>query len=420
MKKLIILFASITTVLSYAQDSVSVLFIGNSYTYVNDLPTEFSNLTTSMGDEVTFDSKTNGGFTFQNHLVDPLTHSKIQSKPWDFVVIQGQSQEPSFSTAQVNSSTLPPAVSLADSVYNNRYCSQTLYFMTWGRQVGDPQWDSINTFDKMNGRLRNAYVRISDSAQASVAPVGIAWKYVRDNYPTINLYSGDGSHPSVAGTYLAACTFYSSVFRKSPVGASYISTLDAITAEILQNAAAISVLDSLGIWHLRANDEVSIADFHFEMNGGTIQFMNDSWRSTNFEWSFGDGGNSNLENPSYTYAANGTYTVQLIASSECGEDTVTYSILIDALGVQEASKNSILKRSLGNGIYELKGFESLKNCVILMVDATGRRIELNEGIDIDDFSNTITIDLQPLEFGLYLLKVTTIDGEMVFDLPKFE
>ena len=149
----IILFSAI---LSNAQDSISVLFVGNSYTYVNDLPAMTSNLAISLGDEITFDSKTNGGFTFANQLNDPLTHSKIQSKPWDYVVLQGQSQEPSFPTAQVNANTLPQAVQLADSVYDNRYCSQAMFFMTWGREVGDPQWDSINTFYKMNDRLRLA------------------------------------------------------------------------------------------------------------------------------------------------------------------------------------------------------------------------------------------------------------------------
>lgn len=226
----------------FAQDSVSVLFIGNSYTYVNDLPSVFSQLTTSLGDEATVDSKTNGGFTFQNQLSDPVTMTKIHAKPWDYVVLQGQSQEPSFPFDQVNTQTLPPAVSLADSVYANGFCSQALYFMTWGRQVGDPQWDSINTFYKMNNRLRNAYVRIADSANASVAPVGVAWKYIIDNHPTINLYSPDGSHPSLEGTYLAACTFYASVYRKNSTGASYTAGLDPTVAGYLQNAADLAVL----------------------------------------------------------------------------------------------------------------------------------------------------------------------------------
>jgi hypothetical protein len=70
MKAITLFYLILGSFFSFAQDSVSVLFIGNSYTYVNDLPTVFSNLTFSLGDEVTIDSKTNGGFTFQNHLTD--------------------------------------------------------------------------------------------------------------------------------------------------------------------------------------------------------------------------------------------------------------------------------------------------------------------------------------------------------------
>jgi len=82
----------------------------------------FKNITISKGDIATVDSKTNGGFTFQSHVNDPITFQKIHSKPWNFVVLQGQSQEPSFPYSQVNTSTLPYAVRLADSVYSNAPC----------------------------------------------------------------------------------------------------------------------------------------------------------------------------------------------------------------------------------------------------------------------------------------------------------
>lgn len=418
MKKLALVFALFSSIISNAQDSVSVLFIGNSYVYVNDLPTVFSNLTTSLGDEATVDSKTNGGFTFQNHLTDPLTHTKIETNPWDFVVLQGQSQEPSFPTSQVNTSTLPPAVSLADSVYANWYCSQAMYFMTWGRQNGDPQWDSINTFDKMNSRLRNAYVRIADSSEASVAPVGVAWKYVRDNHPTINLYSADGSHPSVEGTYLSACTFYASVFRKSPVGATFTFGLDATTAGILQNAAALAVLDSMVTWHLRPPSELSLADFHVVINDGTVQFMNVSWRSTDFTWSFGDGGNSTDENPIHTYAMDGTYAVELIASSPCGDDTLTIDIIIDILSIGESSENVFMKRNLSNGMYELSGINNINVNEIKLMDATGKTLNTNDHLRFHEHAIDIDIDLSRLADGMYFLRFTTELEEITIDLLK--
>ena len=108
------------------------------------------------------------------------------------------------------------AMQLADSVYANNFCTEVMMYMTWGRKNGDPQWAPISTFDGMNDRLRSAYLRMADSVQGSVSPVGSAWKYVRENYPSIELYNADESHPSVAGTYLAACTFYASIFRKHP------------------------------------------------------------------------------------------------------------------------------------------------------------------------------------------------------------
>ena len=158
---------------------------------------------------------TPGGQTFQNHAANPINYQKMAAQNWDYIILQGQSQEPSFPFDQVNSQSLPYAVQLADSAKAIQPCSQVNFFMTWGRQNGDPQWDSINTFDKMNTRLRDAYLRIADSANAAVSPVGVAWKYVRDNYPVINLYQQDGSHPSLTGSYLAACVFYTSMFHKS-------------------------------------------------------------------------------------------------------------------------------------------------------------------------------------------------------------
>lgn len=400
MKKISLLIGLIVCINSttLAQDSLSVLFIGNSYTYVNDLPTMFLNVTQSLGDNALIDSKSNGGYTFQNHLSDPLTHTKIQSQAWDYVVIQGQSQEPSFPYDQVNLNTLPPEVQLADSVYANNYCSQVMYFMTWGRQVGDPQWDSINTFDKMNVRLRNAYLRISDSAEASVSPVGVAWKYVRDNYPTINLYSGDGSHPSVEGSYLAACTFYASLFRKSPVGATYTAGLNATIAGQLQEAAALAVLDSLSTWHLRPKSDITIANFTSTNSGYTVDFENESWRATSYSWDFGDGFNSTDENPIHMYATNGNYTVELIAESVCGNDTTSALINLPLLGLNE-NESSFELMNKGENQYVLTSNSQLSE--VILVDLNGRKIK-----QLENAKNEILIDIDSFETGIYFIQFT--------------
>jgi hypothetical protein len=355
--KTILLFVSILlSSISFCQDSLSVLFIGNSYIFTNDLPTIFKNLTNSMGDIVTVESKTNGGFTFQSHTNDPLTFQKIHNKPWDFVVLQGQSQEPSFPYSQVNTSTLPYAVQLADSVYENNACSQVHYFMTWGRQNGDPQWDSINTFNKMNSRLRDAYLRIADSSKASVSPSGPAWKYVIDNYPTINLFSSDGSHPSYAGSYLSACVFYSSIFEKSPVGATFIGSLDPNTALILQQAAALTVLDSISTWRLIHFDSLVQVDFTATelVPGNQIQFNSTaSIYTDNLTWHFGDDTFSSDPNPIHEYTYNGSFVVSLIGTGVCGSDTAYQVINITSASIENELKEAINCFVNNNGEIEL-------------------------------------------------------------------
>jgi PKD repeat protein len=325
----------------FAQDSISVLFVGNSYVYVNDLPGTISQLAASLGKTVTTGQKVNGAYTFANHAADPLTYSAMHQQMWDVVVIQGQSQEPSFPTDQVNTQSLPYAIQLTDSVYAANPCGNAMFFMTWGREVGDPQWDSINTFDKMNGRLYDAYMKIARESNAMVSPVGAVWKYVRDHYPSIGLYNADGSHPSLAGTYLAACTFYTSLFESSPVGASFLGGLDATTAAQLQSAAQVVIMDSLDHFRIHAVNAPTQANFELVQTGNTIQLTDQSVRASQLNWDLGDATTAISTGLSHTYATNGSYVIQLIASSVCNADTMVQTIQITTASINQLAAAGI-------------------------------------------------------------------------------
>jgi hypothetical protein len=391
--------------LSWTQDSISVLFIGNSYLSVNNLPQMVQDLTESMGDHMLMDSKMNGGFTFQSHTTDAVTYDKIHSNPWDFVVLQGQSQEPSFPYDQVNQQTLPFAEKLADSVYASNACSQVNYYMTWGRQVGDPQWDSINTFDKMNERLRNAYLRIADSTNASVSPVGVAWKYVRDFYPAINLYAGDGSHPSLEGSYLAACTFYSSLFQKSCVGASYTAGLNPQTCAILQLVASNSVLDSIPTWKLVHHDSLFSASFVAGVNQYDVLFAATTSSPGNLIWDFGDGSSFGFgQNPTHTYTP-GTYTVTLFASGACGIDTVQQQITVNTVSLDGITTQwpYLYQNEQGDFVCQTRLFEVTN---IEALNLAGQKIPVSYTVNSD---GTITFAQNPdvfmirIDFDHYVL-----------------
>lgn len=415
MKNFITLLAVIClTGTSNAQDSVSVLFIGNSYTGVNALPSLVNDVTLSLGDILTFDSHTPGGQTLEMHANNATVYDKIDDNPWDFVVLQAQSQEPSFPDAQVDANTLPYAIQLADSIYANNFCSEALFYMTWGRENGDPQWAPISTFEGMNDRLRSAYMRFADSVQGAVSPVGSAWRYIRDTYPTINLYTGDGSHPSYEGSYLAACTFYASMFRKSPIGASFIGGLDPVTAERLQTAAALTVLDSLEQWNLRPISEHTQALFegdHMSVPAPTtVQLTNLSTKATNYYWDFGDGNTSTDENPTHTYTTFcNPCTITLIAESPCDTDTLTQDI--GYIGLPDLNLDAKVA-SFGSGRFEITLNSNIVDLTVL--DASGKimtpKLELN--------GEVAKIDLSELTSGVYFISLISEKGQSTVKLLK--
>jgi PKD repeat protein len=393
-----------------AQDSTSILFIGNSYTYFNNMPDILSNIAASFGNHVQHASQTPGGMTLAGHAGNTATYNAMNNENWDYVVLQAQSQEPSFPYGQVNNQTLPFAMQLADSAQAISTCSQAMFFMTWGRENGDPQWDSINTFDKMNERLRLAYLRFADSSNASVSPVGVAWKYVRDNHPEMNLYSGDGSHPSYAGSYLAACTFYASIFHSSPVGSVFSGSLNSSDALILQEAASLCVMDSTEIWGLKHHD--SLASVSFSYNIDTINlsvgFNENIAFVDSIEWDFGDGNTSFLSNPSHSYSDAGEYSVQLIGYSACLGDTATQNILIEipfgGLEQQPGEVNYTLKR-ISENTYCLSSLDQNSIDDIAVQDLLGRTLKstLNE-------LNKHSVHIEVFQRGQLLLRFN-LNGE---------
>ena len=329
MKKSFFLLV-ILPLLSFGQLKKEVLFIGNSYTYYNNLPDLVNEIALSFGDTLMHESSTPGGSNFNAHSTNAQTLNKINQKQWDYVVLQAQSQELSFSPFQVASDSYPYAEILVDSIFANSSCTEPLFFMTWGRKYGDQSncqfYPPVCTYLGMQQRLRENYLDMSFLHNASCSPVGMAWKKFIEIDSTLNLYSSDNSHPSIYGSYLAACTFYSSIFKKSAVGSTYWpNAIDSASAYILQQIGSSTVLDSLGVWN------VFNADFGFQQYNDSISFTNLSSNYESVFWDFGDGITSTDENPTHNYTLNGSYTVILtaITNTACIQDTLTISITVN-------------------------------------------------------------------------------------------
>lgn len=346
MRYIILFFVFISACTANGQSITKhTLFLGNSYTGVNNLPQMVADVATSMGDTLIFDSNAPGGQTLQGHSTNATSLAKIAAGNWDYVVLQEQSQLPSFPIGQVETSVFPYAQILDNHINAQNPCAETVFYMTWGRKNGDASncasWPPVCTYEGMDDLLNDRYRTMADDNNAIISPVGAVWKYIRENFPLIDLYQSDESHPSVAGTYAAACTFYSALFQKDPTLIPFNSSLSSVDAANIRTAAKLIVYDNLMEWHIGEYDPV--ANFTYTIsNDNQVEFSNNSVNATTFHWNFGDGETSSGNNPTHTYLTSGTYTIQLTAN-KCGiSDTTFQTVNITiTLGVSEINQTNL-------------------------------------------------------------------------------
>jgi hypothetical protein len=203
-----------------------ILFLGNSYTASNSgLYTHVTGIAQAIDPEWEIETgySTPGGCTLEMHTTNTNSLTEINSGIYDYVVLQEQSTRP-----VEDPDLFYEYATVLDSMITENG-AQTAFFMTWARQ-NDPG---------MIEGLAGAYTYIGTELQAPVAPVGLAFEQIRLNHPEINLYSGDGSHPSWHGSYLAALVIYVKLWNQNPAGCSYIpdESIHTEEATILQQVA---------------------------------------------------------------------------------------------------------------------------------------------------------------------------------------
>lgn len=401
-----------------------VLFIGNSYTSYNNLPKMVADAAKTTGDTLIYDSQTVGGYSLKVHSQNATVYSKMRSNTWDFVTIQAQSQEPSFGLNQVRTETFPYAKILADSIRSTNSCAKPLFYMTWGRKNGDPQncqfvsW--LCTYEGMDDSLASRYIYMANVNEGMISPVGRVWRYIRSNNPTIELYDTDGSHPSAAGSYIAMCAFYTTIFHKDPTAITFNYTIKAADAKIIRAAAKLIVFDSLSNWNVGKFDPKP--NFSFTQKKDSIEVSNASSYSTNYSWTFGDGNSSNLQNPTHVYNSIGQFNLKLEAE-QCGVKS-SFSKTVDVIElskkdtvIQDTTKNDTsavsikeigLNRKLAiapnpanNTINIIGAYHSIEYTIYDItgsVKIIGRLEDGNDSIDITDLSD-----------GIYLIRLSNAD-----------
>jgi hypothetical protein len=221
----------------YFSQKINVLFIGNSYTMNNNLPLLIMNLFKSSNHQnVTFNYSTalQGGQDLEYHSKQEKVHKFLESK-WDFVILQDYSLTPGLPSRR-NSS-----LRVLNNFFKPRFVktnSNVIFYNTWGRRRGINWEPSYRTFKQMQKLLIEGYQmyeKVLQHPNIKIRHSKVGQKFesifdsiVRRGEDPIDLkswfsklYHEDESHPSIHGSYLAACVFYKTIFEKSPIGLTY-------------------------------------------------------------------------------------------------------------------------------------------------------------------------------------------------------
>lgn len=203
--------------------ALKVLYLGNSYTFCNELPSLVGQLAASADPPRAFQFRmvAAGGVTLEWHCQNEETRAALRDPAatgprasgtdgdrmlreggWDYVVLQEQSTRPVEDRAQM----VRCGTELGREI--GAHGAQPVLYLTWARQHRP----------EMLPELVAGYRELAGQTGARVAPVGLAWRRVLEADPNCALYEEDQSHPTVLGSYLAACVFYATFYDASPIG----------------------------------------------------------------------------------------------------------------------------------------------------------------------------------------------------------
>ncbi len=227
---------------------LSVLFIGNSYTYYNEMPEKiFKKLLEAAGFDAAVVSATKGGW----YLIDSAKpddelgaqiEAELKSRRFDYVVLQEQSVCPALGSAKFYTGVR----GLFEKIKANG--ASAVLYSTWGRKEGHRLLTEYGlTNESMTWMVAAAYEAIGAELDLGVAHVGLAFLDVNKNHGDIELYHTDGTHPSAMGSYLAALTILGAITGIDPTAVGYDHGLCAEHAGILKEAARKAVFEAPNI-----------------------------------------------------------------------------------------------------------------------------------------------------------------------------
>lgn len=205
----------------------NVLFIGNSYTFYNDQYKVFRGICENVGMDINVETVVKSSTSLANVLdINSEEHSKLigklQIQDFNYVILQEQSTKPIFSSTVFE----VDVKNLADLIHEYNPNAKIVLFETWAREVGSSFYTENPTYDYLSAQkaLLDSYKGAADKYGYMISYVGVGFYYEHQRNLGVKLYQTDLTHPSGAGTYLAALIHAGTLFGINPKEVTYVPT----------------------------------------------------------------------------------------------------------------------------------------------------------------------------------------------------
>jgi hypothetical protein len=200
----------------------SILIVGNSRTFVNDMPSMLRQIADSAGSPTKFQIETSAkpGFSFKDHWSDPRTR-RLLAAGWDDVILQAESGAQMY--PQYNAGFLKFGARLAGIAKLNEGRVRLLVGWAYEPQLyADPDYNRIGLSRPDHlALIKSAHAQLATGANLRLINLTDPWELIRQTHPSIALTS-DGNHPTKAGTYLYALAVYSALANQRVAAIAFV------------------------------------------------------------------------------------------------------------------------------------------------------------------------------------------------------
>ena len=215
-----------------------ILFVGNSLTYYNDLPLIVEALADSVpglaaNQRLSTAMAAYPDFALYDHWADGHAVRAIDGSKWNIVILQQGSSALDESRVLLRDWTkkFDEKIKAAGA--------RTAMYAVWPNAARQFDFDRVN----------ESYTLAATDVGGMLFPVGEAWRAAWRRDANLALYSSDGLHPTVAGSYVGGLVITSMLLDRTPIGmparlrlrSGSVITIPAAQATILQQAAAEAI-----------------------------------------------------------------------------------------------------------------------------------------------------------------------------------